>query len=198
MEKKKGQIKEIEKPEDFKDVYQVFSGEPYNEKYTDKELQEIFEEYKEKGYIYGAYDEEKCLGLIALEDGAKKDHPIEFKEGEKVMYLADIAVLDSYRRTGLGTDLMIYGTLQSKVLGYQKLYMRTLEQDKSMSYRIARRIGFNQIPDVYQMVERERTDGSRTAVKNIFLDCDLEALDIDIVRKTIDELYNNNKENERE
>ena len=42
-------IKEIEKLEDFKKVYKVFSGPPYNEKYTDEELEEIFTEYKENG-----------------------------------------------------------------------------------------------------------------------------------------------------
>lgn len=197
MEKKKGEIKEVKELKDFKDVYQVFSREPYNEKYTDEELQEIFEEYKEKGYIYGAYDEDTCLGLIALERGAKAEHPVQFNEEEKVMYLADIAVLDKYRRSGLGTELMMFGVMQSKALGYKKIYMRTLEQDKSMSYRIARRIGFNQIPNAYQMVERERTDGSITAVQNIFLDCDLERLEEKVLRESIDEMYSKSEDRDR-
>lgn len=97
-------------------------------------------------------------------------------------------MLDEYRRTGLGTELMLYGALQSKSLGYQKLYMRTL-REKSMSKGIATNIGFNQIPDVYQIVERERTDGNVTGVENIFLELDLEALDVNVVRQTIEELY---------
>lgn len=187
MINKKGKIKEINELADFESVYQVFSEEPYNEKYTKEELQEIYEEYKEEGYMYGVYDEDKCLGLIALKNGAQEEHPVEFEE-KRVMYLADIAVLDEYRRTGLGTELMLYGALQSKALGYQKLYMRTL-REKSMSKGIATNIGFNQIPDVYQIVERERTDGNVTGVENIFLELDLDTLDSNIIRQTIEKLY---------
>lgn len=182
--KMKGQIRKVEKLEDFKEVYKVFSGPPYNEKYTEEELRTIFNEYQEKGYIYGAYSGEKCIGIVALEKGVKKEHPVKFEE-EKMMYLADVAVLDSYRRTGLGTQLMAFVVMQAKELGYQKIYMRTLEAGKSMSYGIARKIGFEQIPDVYQNVERERTDGNVTAVKNIFLELDLDCLNKNLLKQSI-------------
>lgn len=181
----RGIIKELENLDDFKNVYRVFCGEPYNEKYTDKKLEDIFKEYKENGYLYGVYAKEKCAGLVALEEGVKKDHPVKFKEDEKVMYLADVAVLDKYRKTGLGTQLMIYAAMQSKLLGFQKLYMRTLEQGHSMSYGIARKIGYNPIPNATQIVERERTDGTISAVNNIFLDLDLRTLNKDDVYKSI-------------
>lgn len=181
----KGIIKELENLDDFKSVYKVFSGEPYNEKYTDEELEDIFEEYKENGYLYGVYAEEKCAGLVALEEGVKEDHPVKFYKEEKVMYLADIAVLDKYRRTGLGTQLMIYAQMQSKVLGFQRLYMRTLEPERSMSYGIATKIGFKQIPNAYQSVERERTDGAISSAQNVFLDIDLETLNKDDIYQSI-------------
>lgn len=171
--------------EDFKRVYRVFSGPPYNEKYTDEELQEIFEEYQEKGYIYGVYSGEMCAGIIALERGSKKDQPVSFQEDE-TMYLADIAVLDRYRKTGLGTQLMLFGVMQSKVLGYKRIYMRTLENG-SMSYGIARKIGFVPIEGVSQDVERERVDGSISTVRNIFLELDLENLDRNVIRRGIQE-----------
>lgn len=37
----KGKIKDLTNLEDFKKVYKVFSGPPYNEKYTEEELEEI-------------------------------------------------------------------------------------------------------------------------------------------------------------
>lgn len=171
--------------EDFKRVYRVFSGPPYNEKYTDEELQEIFEEYQEKGYIYGVYSGEMCAGIIALERGSKKDQPVSFQEDE-TMYLADIAVLDKYRKTGLGTQLMLFGVMQSKVLGYKRIYMRTLENG-SMSYGIARKIGFVPIEGVSQDVKRERVDGSISTVRNIFLELDLENLDRNVIKRGIQE-----------
>ena len=171
-----GKIKKLENAKDFAKVYMVFSEPPYNEEYTEDEILDIFEEYNQKGYIYGAYNEDECVGLVAIERGAKKDQPVSF-EDENVMYLADVAVMNKYRRTGLGSQLMLYAVLESKALGYKKMYMRTLEKEKSMSYGIAKKIGFKQIPNVFQDVERERTDGTMGTLKNIFLEIDLEALD---------------------
>lgn len=170
-----GQIKELTSLDDFKKVYKVFSGPPYNEKYTEEELNEIFKEYQEKGYMYGAYNDEECVGMIALERGTKLEQPVNF-QNEKVMYLADIAVLDKYRRNGLGNQLMLYGVMQSKKLGYEKLYMRTLESG-SMSYNIALRIGFKKIPNLFQNVERERINGNKETMRNIFLEINLNTLD---------------------
>lgn len=189
-----GQIKELTNLEDFKKVYKVFSGPPYNEKYTEEELEEIFKEYQEKGYMYGAYNYDECVGLIALERGAKEDQPVNY-QNEKVMYLADIAVLDNYRRKGLGNQLMLYGVMQSKVLGYDKMYMRTLEKG-SMSYGIASKIGFKQIPNVLQEVERERTNGLIETMQNIFIEIDLNSLNKDNLKQGI-KMVNSNQEQER-
>ena len=178
-------IKELNNQEDFNKVYQVFSGAPYFEKYTEENLKEIFEEYQEKGYVYGAYNDERCLGIVALERDAKKEQPVNY-QNEKVMYLADIAVLDDYRKKGLGTELMLYAIMKSKELGYEKLYMRTLEAQKSMSYGIARKVGFEQIPNLYQPVERERMDGSIATLQNIFLELDLNNLDKNALKESIE------------
>jgi GNAT superfamily N-acetyltransferase len=171
-----GKIKKMENVEDFKKVYKVFSEPPYNEEYARGEIEKIFDEYNQNGYIYGVYNEDECVGLVAIERGAKKDQPVKYDD-ENTMYLADVAVLDKYRRTGLGSQLMLYAVLQSKALGYKKMYMRTLEKGKSMSYGIAKKIGFKLIPNVYQDVERERTDGTIGTLKNIFLEINLVDLD---------------------
>ena len=179
----KANIGEITKLEDFKNVYQVFTGEPYNESFTEEELNSIFTKYKQEGYIYGAFNEEECIGLIAIERGTRKEQPVKYESG-KTMYLADVAVLNQYRNSGLGTQLMVYGLMQSKKMGYDRIYMRTLEEGKSMSYGIAKKIGFRQLPGMYQDVERNRQDGSRTVEKSIFLDFDLKTLDKSILSKT--------------
>ncbi len=189
-------IKELNELGDFKRIYRVFSGPPYNEKYTDEELEEIFREYQEKGYIYGVYKESQCVGLIALERGAKSNQPVKFENGKKIMYLADVAVLEKYRKKGLGNQLMLYGVMQSKLMGYQKLYMRTLEKG-SMSKGIALRLGFKQIPDIYQNLERERTNGRIETMKNIFLEIDLDSLSKETLKQSL-EIVNPIKVEERE
>ncbi len=190
-----GQIRELTNLEDFKKVYKVFSGPPYNEKYTEEELEEIFREYQEKGYMYGAYNKEECVGMIALERGVKEDQPVNFLD-ENVMYLADVAVLNNYRRKGLGNQLMLYGVMQSKALGYGKLYMRTLERG-SMSYGIALKIGFKQIPNLFQGVEKERVNGQIETMQNIFLEIDLNSLNRDTLKQGI-EMVSASRDNERE
>ena len=191
-----GQIKELKSLEDFKRVYKVFSGPPYNEKYTEEELAEIFREYQEKGYIYGAYSKDGCIGLIALERGAKEDQPVNY-QNERVMYLADVAVLDDYRRKGLGNQLMLYAIMQSKLLGYNKLYMRTLERG-SMSYGIALKIGFKQIPNLFQSVKKERTNGQIETMQNIFLELDLNSLNKEDLKQGLKQTNPNVKERTRE
>lgn len=190
-----GQMKELTNLDDFKKIYKVFSGPPYNEKYTEEELEEIFREYQEKGYIYGAYNHEECIGMIVLERGVKTDQPVKF-QGEKVMYLADVAVLNDYRRKGLGNQLMLFGVMQSKALGYKKLYMRTLERG-SMSYGIALKIGFKQIPNLFQSVEKERVNGQVETMQNIFLEIDLNNLSRDCLKQAI-EMTNQNSDKEQE
>lgn len=184
-----GQIKELTDLDDFKKVYMVFSGPPYNEKNTEEEIEAIFREYQEKGYIFGAYNGEECVGLIALERGVKAGQPVNFQD-KKVMYLADIAVLNDYRKKGLGNQLMMYGVMQSIVLGYDKLYMRTLESG-SMSYGIASKIGFRRIPNVIQDVEKERITGEKETMRNIFLDIDLKALNREDLKQGIKVVMSN-------
>ena len=179
-------IRKLESREDFKKVYQVFTEEPYNEEYTDEELDEIYDEYMEKGFMYGAYINGECSGLIAIERGVKKDQPVNYDENSTA-YLADVAVLRKFRNTGLGTQLMIYGVMAAKEQGFKTMYMRTLEKGKSMSYGIAERLGFSQVPNTYQIVDRERTvEDMDTKAVNIFLDIDLENLDREKIKATMD------------
>ena len=79
------------------------------------------------------------------------------------------------RDEGFGISLMVYAVMQAKALGFDRLYMRTLEE-KSMSKGIALAVGFNQIPEAIQMVEREIIDGSKKDTRNIFLEKDLKNL----------------------
>lgn len=195
---KNQKIRELENLEDFNRVYQVFSGAPYYEKYTDEEIKEIYDEYKEKGKIYGAFDKEnECIGIVAVERGVKKDHPVSFNNGDdEVMYLAEVAVLDKYRKAGVGSQLMLYAVMESKLLGYKKMYMRTIGGGKSMSYNIANKIGFKQIPNVCQNVEKEKVDGNVTALPSIFLELDLNSLNRESIGQVIKNPSLDSKERE--
>ena len=68
---KKSGIREVNSVEDFSNVYKVFGEKPYEEKYTEEDFREIYEEYKELGTIYGAYVDDRCVGLIAILRGKR-------------------------------------------------------------------------------------------------------------------------------
>lgn len=83
---------------------------------------------------------------------------------------------------------MVFGVMAAKQEGFKKMYMRTLEKGKSMSYGIAERLGFRQLEDTYQIVDRERTvEGMDTKAINIFLDIDLENLDKEKIKDVLKE-----------
>lgn len=191
----KGQIKKVTNVEDFKRVYSVFSRKPYNEKYTEEKVEGFFRDYQENGWILGAYTSDGCAGIIVLERGAQKDQPVNFGD-EKVLYLADVAVLEPYRKMGLGRQLMSLAVVSAKGLGCKRLYMRTLEEG-SMSYNIAIKLGFKQIPGLIQYVERDRVDGTRTAMRNIFLDMNLDTINKDALKECM-KVVKPSKEKERE
>lgn len=122
-------------------------------------------------------------GLIVLEEGIQEGQPVSFNE-EKIAYLADIVVDENYRDEGLGISLMVYAVMQARALGFDRLYMRTLE-DKSMSKGIALLVGFIQILDAIQIVPREMLDGTEKDTRNIFLEIDLRSLDKDKIEAAI-------------
>ena len=54
-----------------------------------------------------------------------------------------------------------------------------------MSYGIAKKVGFEQIEDVYQMVETENIRGEKQVKKNIFLSIDLNSLDKNKIKSAL-------------
>lgn len=161
--------------DDFKEIYKVFKDKPYEEKYTEEDYREIYEEYIAKGKIYGAYIDDKIVGIIAITYGAKKTQPVDFP-GKKVIYLSDVAVDSRYRKQGLGTKLMSYIIAESKLNNNNLIYMRTLKEG-SMSASIAKKLGFTQMEGIEQDVETESIYGYMQTKKNIFLQLDLDSLD---------------------
>lgn len=197
---RRGIIK-LEDIQEFKKVYRVFELPPYNEKYTDEELEEIFEEYKKTGEIYGAYTGKECIGLVVYKNGIEKSQPVSFDSKDKMSYLAEVAVLPEYRNTGLGTNLMLYAVLDAKIRGYKNMYMRTIGagSGKSMSAGIAQKIGFNIIPNITQMTQKERTvEGLDENINHIFLKINLESLNKEKIKSAMNGFKNTKSKDERE
>ena len=172
---------------DFKRIYKVFGEKPYEEKYTEEDFREIYDEYISKGKIFGAYVNDELVGIIAITYGAKSSQPVNFGD-KKVLYLSDVAVDSEFRKRGLGTRLMAYVIATGKQEKFNTIYMRTLKEG-SMSASIAKKLGFSVVEGVEQDVTTESIYGSNQTKKNIFLQIDLDALD----RKGLKEILNKAK-----
>ena len=112
-------IKTVTNFEDFKDVIRVFCEKPYYEILSDKDCEEEYNLYVEKGIVLGCYIDNKIVGINCIVNEADKNHSIVFPEGSKVAYYSGLAVKENCREHGSG-KLLVYHT--DKYLNDLKMY----------------------------------------------------------------------------
>lgn len=158
---------DMENINDFITLYRVFEEPPYEEFYTQDELVNEYTKLCKLGYVFGYYVEQQCVGIVTFygssnENGiVNPEHPVHYDNPEKVAYLSDITVLKEYRCKGIGSELMQFALDTCKADGFEMVYMRTLQKELSMSYRIAIRFGFSVLQNVQQSVVQERVNSER-------------------------------------
>lgn len=157
-------------------LYQkVFGGEPYNEKWTFKE---VLEEKKliisEQGKLIGFYQDEKLIGFVTYRNMLPNEHPgIIYPESENVGYISDIAVLKECRNKGIGSMLFEACLENMRAEGFTIALMRTLKNG-SMSYNIAKRHGLKEITGKEEIVQKARMNNNKSQKDiRIFLDVKL-------------------------
>lgn len=79
-----------------------------------------FHEVSNKGVIFGAYEDDKCIGVAIFED-----------YWLKYMYLYDLKVSANARGKGVGKALIRAGLEAAKARGYRGLY--TIAQDNNLN-----------------------------------------------------------------
>ena len=79
-----------------------------------------FSEREEKGVVFGAYEDDKCIGIAIFED-----------YWLKYMYLYDLKVCADARGKGVGKALIRAGLEAAKERGYKGLY--TIAQDNNLN-----------------------------------------------------------------
>lgn len=164
-----GRIEKLVNYADFAPVFKVFEEFPFFESWKPGAIREEFDMFMKEGEIFGYYLEQKCVGIVTLIPHKDGKYPVAFKDSEKVMYLSDIAVLPEYRRKGIAGHLFHHVIVHSKVLGYDKIYLRT-NKVNSMSYGIAVKCGFTVMEGIEQEVEMARVDGTIQKDTRIFLE----------------------------
>lgn len=156
-----------ENSKDFISLYRIFEEPPYEEFFTQEELENEYKKLSGLGYVLGYYLDGKCVGMIAFYGSANEngivdpEHPVHYDHPEKVAYLSDITVLKEYRCRGIGRELMEHALEVCKADGFEKIYLRTLQKGQSMSYGLAVRLGFQVLENVEQSVVQERVNEQR-------------------------------------
>ena len=79
-----------------------------------------FEEISQKGIVFGAYEDGKCVGIAIYQDYWLKH-----------MYLYDLKVNSAARGKGVGKALIAAGLSAAKERGYRGLY--TIAQDNNLN-----------------------------------------------------------------
>ena len=164
-----------DKLDDFIKAYKVFRYPPYYEDWTEAMILDEYMELTKYGHVHGYYIGEKCVGIVTFRSMLLKDrHPVHYDHPEKVAYLSDLTVLPEYRKVGIGTELMEFALKTIKDEGYERVYMKTLEIGKSMSYGIAIKLGFKLLEGVNSIdkMKRLKKDRSEEDLK-IYLDKEL-------------------------
>ena len=163
-------IKELENENDFLSVFKVFREYPYNELWPDEEILQEFRTIKQKGKVAGCYYIDKCVGIVTFYDIVEGEHPVKYNKDKKVMYFSDIAVLPEWRNKGIATKLLYYMINFAESNLYDIIYMRTMQPDKSMSYKLVVKNGFKVIEGVTEDKEMLRVNGESKEDTRIFLE----------------------------
>lgn len=137
------EVKTVNSIDDFADAIVVFRGFPYYETLPNEDIEEEYSLYQNKGIAFGAYLNDKIVGLNCIVYESENKHSLTFLDPTKVAYYSGLAVKEECRGLGIGkilvreTDLFLQNL---KMFDYE--YARILLKG-SMSEGIFRLNGFN-------------------------------------------------------
>lgn len=126
--------------EDFKKIFLEFRKSPYYEDWNEKNILEEYNYLMSNGDIYVKEYDNKIVGLVSLLNGIQKDHDLKLPTNE-VGYMSDIAVLEEYRKRGIGTELMSFAIDEFKSRKFKYCYFRTI-CNGSLSEPIGKKLGY--------------------------------------------------------
>lgn len=149
-----------------------FRDPPYEEDFKEEEINSIFLKYLKEGVLMFCYNDnmENIIGFVAaiplkyekevagLAQNRGYDPSIDW-------YYADVGVAKEFRGNGIGKYL---ATELIKLIPANKIIMRTQEKNTA-SLACHRKVGFEIIDGMYQIIKRNRISGIKEEDKRIFL-----------------------------
>ncbi len=143
----------------------IFSEYPFFEKFSEKEVLDMFNSYsKSDSCLYCATQENLLIGFGA--GIPLKNCSVDFKNIvknhlniEDCYYNADIAVLNNYRKHGIGTNLIEMRIKEATERGFKFMVMRTAKKG-SFSKSIYQKHGFSILNET-QLIKQSRIDNTK-------------------------------------
>ena len=180
----------IAKPEDaarwraaFAGAYQeIFSAPPYNERFFPSEADAVLRRYLETPgnlTLLAVRGLSQVVGFgIGVPAVARQDITHELRgliELRHTYYLAELGVLPSYRRAGLGREMVSLRLDLIDRTRFSNVVLRT-SAERNASYRMYMSLGFEDM-GVYMEVPSRRQDGRVSTDRRLFLSKVLPAPD---------------------
>ena len=144
--------------EDFKKLFKTFSYYPFYENWNDEKLTSEYNKFNSPdATMFGCYEDDICIGLIALRPWNASEFPVTFDKKQKTMYLSDLILDSKYADLNTGIKLINQACSYSKELGYTQLCFRyKFEVQDMLPVQCAKESGFKTLWDACQEVEFER------------------------------------------
>jgi len=163
-------IQTLQDFKEFSHIFKVFESFPFFEKWTEQEIRNEYKLNTDTGYIFGYYQDGKCVGFISIRNQHPNEHPVHYGHESKVVYISDLAVLPQYRRQGIATQLFEYAVKVATSKGYEYAYLR-INDNNPMAFNIAKKQGFRKEYDSCEVVSRPHTNhcGRPTEEFRIFM-----------------------------
>mgnify|MGYP001558360479 CR=1 FL=1 len=159
----------------------IFENPPHSEKCEINELKKLFHKYliyKDNLIILKVIHSQEdvvafCVGYSAY-CAEEELQPLREKVGtdfKNCYYIAELGILDSFRRKGFATDLLTH-LIHSNTDKYSHFIVRTTEKNEA-SLSLYEKFYFKKIDQVKCSIKKERTDEKEQIDNRIFLHLDL-------------------------
>jgi len=158
-------------PRGLTKLYQdVFADPPYNELFTEQEVENLFGEYVESGKVVIARDQEKIIGFGAAIPLNKRPELCsvlaDYVDVDKAWYMSELGVDTDYRRNGIAKSLV--EERLREIPANAEVVMRT-SVDNLASRALYESLGFELISGCIQNVSQERVSGEVVEDQRLFL-----------------------------
>lgn len=151
-------------------LQQLFAYPPFDEFFDTDKLIEYYSEFSDGGIYQLELNVSKDIwlpvGLLSWHPMCSQVHPVNFGENERVAYISDSITYKAYQNKGVQSILFDYTLNEMKRQNYTIAYLRTNPQS-NMCF-LAKKMGFEQIPDISQKVSSMRVGSVLKTDERIF------------------------------